>query len=262
MKKLIIILALACAPFLVFAGGDREDWDVGFPRVGNGDMVTFEISVSPFESIYVRGRAVIFYHASREYRAVVTVDTNLKEFVDVSTQDRVLNIGTKRGRNIGFTNFTVDVYAPSLTGVSVSGSARFEAMDTVSSREFRLNISGRGKIKGPFECDDFSMRISGSGEIENHIVCRSFKASVSGSGHLDITGSAADMEITVSGSGNLNLSEFQTNNAALNISGAGNVQVWVLDHLNARISGAGRVQYRGNPIIDFSGAGIKRLQSE
>ena len=262
MKKWIICAIFICAPVLLFAGGGGEDWSPGFPKRGNGNIISSEIPISQFEKIYIGGRAVVNYHASLEYRAVVTVDSNLEEYVNVYTENGVLNIRTKRGRNLRFTNYTVDAYAPSLTGVSISGSARFEAVDKISSREFRLNISGHGKINGAFECDNFSSRISGSGEIDSEIVCKNFSSSVSGSGYIKLTGSAADMDITVSGSGNLMLSEFQTNNADLDISGSGLIHVWVLDRLNARVSGSGRVQYRGNPIVDFSGSGSGRLRAE
>ena len=262
MKKWIIFILLACVPVLLFAGGKGENYGVGFPIKGNGNMVTSEIPVTRFESIHIEGRAVINYYYSQEYRAVITIDSNLEEYVNIYTQDGVLNIKTKRRRNLWSTNYTVNVYAPTLTGLSVAGSTRFDAMDKITSREFRLNVTGHAKVKGTFETKTFSARISGFAEIDGHVECDNFKSSISGFGNMELTGNAAEMDINISGSGNLELNEFKTNNADINISGSGTVHVWVVDKLKARVSGSGRVHHRGNPAVDFSGSGSARIIAE
>jgi hypothetical protein len=252
MKKWSIFAALICAPILLFAGGA---WN------GNGNMVTSEKPVSAFDSIQISGSVAVNYHTSQEYRAVVTVDSNLEEYVRIETRGGVLTIGTKRG-HYRFTNYTVEVYAPSLTGVSISGSVRFEAVDKIAAPSFNLNISGSGKIKGSFENDNFSTRISGSADMDSYIVCGSFRAAIAGSGNIKLSGSANNLDISVSGSGDFAGSEFKANNAVINISGSGRIHIWVLENLKARVSGSGRVRYRGNPKIDYSGSGSGRLESE
>jgi hypothetical protein len=229
---------------------------------GNGDMVTSERDVSAFEKIQTSGSAVVNYHASQGYRVVVTVDSNLEEYTRVYTEDNVLKIGTESGKSYSFTKYIVDVYCPKLSAVSISGSARFNGMDEISASTFALAISGSGKINGTFECEDFSARISGSGNIESRIECSKFKADISGSGKITVTGSAKDMDLSGSGSVTFTGNEFQTKNANVNIGGSSRVHIWVLDYLQARASGSGRIKYRGNPRIDYTGSGSGRLESE
>ena len=260
MKKLIFLTVLIFAPILVFAMGD-SDWDPGFPKRGNGNTVTFEKPVSPFKKIHISGSAIVYFHESREYRAVVTVDSNLEDAVRIYNQNDTLNIGTKRGRYYFFTKYIVDVYCPIISGVSISGSARFEGKDKISTPSFSSSISGFGKIEGSFECDDFSLSVSGSGDININIVCESVKANITGAAKIVLAGNARDLDINVSGSGDFNSSELCTNNAALQISGSAGIQIWVLDNLRATISGSGRVKYRGNPKVDFRGSGSGRLES-
>jgi len=119
-----------------------------------------------------------------------------------------------------------------------------------------------GDAKGDFECNDFSANISGSGDINGNVICKNFEADISGAGKMELRGSSSSFDISVSGSGDLYGREFQTNNADIRISGAGIVNIWVLDYLRASINGAGRVRYRGNPKIDFRGSGAGRLESE
>ena len=161
-----------------------------------------------------------------------------------------------------FTRYIVDVYAPGIEAVSISGAARFAGMDKITASSFRLNISGYGKIEGSFECSDFSARISGSGEIDSNIVCKSLQIGVSGSGKITLSGQCNEMEIGISGSGDIIAREFPVNNANVRISGYGNVNIWVLDNLQANASGSGRIKYRGSPKIDYKSSGSVRLESD
>jgi hypothetical protein len=210
---------------------------------GNGDMVTSERAVSTFEKIQISGGAIVNYHASREYRVVVTVDSNLEEYAMVYTEGNTLKIGIKERGSYSFTKYIVDVYCPNLSAVSISGSGVFNGIDKINASTFALAISGSGKANGTFECENFTARISGTGDVA-------------------VSGSVREMNVDVSGSGNIAGNEFQTNSAVVKISGTGRIHIWVLDYLKATVSGSGRITYRGNPKIDYTGSGSGRLKSE
>jgi hypothetical protein len=229
---------------------------------GNGDMVTSERTVSAFEKIQASGSDVVNYHAGQGYRVVVTVDSNLEKYTKVYTEGNVLKIGTEKGKSYSFTKYIVDVYCPTLSAVSVSGSILFNGVDKINASTFALTASGSGKVKGTFECEDFSARVSGSWDVESHIECNNFEAAMSGSGKITVTGSAKDMNVSGAGSMTFTGNEFQTNNALVRIGGSGRMQIWVLDYLKATVSGSGRITYRGNPKIDYTGSGSGRLRSE
>ncbi|MCL2130090.1 MAG: DUF2807 domain-containing protein, partial [Treponema sp.] len=73
-------------------------------------------------------------------------------------------------------------------------------------------------------------------------------------------GNADDMELVISGFGNFNAGEFRTNNAVVQISGSGRINIWAEETLKANVSGSGRLIYRGNPKIDYRGSGSGRLE--
>ena len=262
MKRVVVLTVLLHAAVQLFAGGIRDGFSLGFPIKGNGNMVTSEKPLTDFYAVNISRNATVNYHESPEYRAVVTVDSNLDEYISVYTDNGTLYIGAKRGRHYLFTQYTVDVYAPSLEGVSISGFARFEGKDKINSSVFSLRISGSGKINGDFECQDFSARISGYGDIRGNVTCKNLQADISGSGDITLTGSCDYFNVTVSGAGDFSGREFQTNNADVRISGSGRINIWVLENLRANISGAGIVRYRGTPKIDFRGSGAGRMESE
>jgi len=211
------------------------------PIKGNGNLVTSEKTVSEFEKVNVSGSAEVRFHASQEYRAVVTVDENLDEYVEIVVKNNVLNIGTKSG-SYSFTKFLVDIYCPVLSGVSVSGSGSFKSADQITASTFETSISGSGKIEGTVECDNFSARISGSG-------------------NMTVVGNSQNADIGISGSGKFNGNEFIINDATVRISGSGNVDIHVTDNLKANISGSGGVNYRGEPKTDINISGSGRVRN-
>jgi hypothetical protein len=213
------------------------------PRIkGDGNLITSEKTVSAFEKIRAGSNAEVNFHASREYRVSVTVDANLEQYVEIFTEDDVLCIETEDGRNCVFTKFSVDVYCPVLTGISLSGAGRFPGIETITAPAFDVRISGAGTMEGPIECERFS-------------------ADISGAGNMSVTGTSNDAGISISGSGKFNGSGFNVQNAAVMVSGAGKADIGVENSLEAKISGAGEINYRGEPkTVDsnVSGAGKVR----
>jgi hypothetical protein len=256
MKKVIItVVLIGFVCFVVNADGRAEK--------GNGNVISSERAMPPFEKIDNAAEAIVRFHASQEYRVIVTVDSNLDKYVKIATKNNVLKIETESNiLGFYFTQFVVDIYCPMITGVLISGSGRFEAVDKIVAPAVGLTISGSGAIYGGIECDTVSINISGSGEMEGNIKSNKVSATISGSGKIIINGNARESDINISGSGNMFGNEFMTNNANININGSGNVNIWAVDYIKANISGSGGITYRGNPKIDFSGSGSGRIRSE
>ena len=209
---------------------------------GDGNLVTSEKVVSTFEKIICTGFVEVRFHASEKYQVVVTVDANLDEYVEIFTQNNVLNIGTKRGYDYKFTKFSIDVYCPLLTSVSMSGSGRFAGVNKIIAPTFDASVSGSGMVEGTIECDNFSGRISGSGKIT-------------------ISGTSEYAKIVISGSGNFNGNSFNAKNATVNVSGSGKANICVEDNIKANVSGSGGVNYCGEPSkVDTNVSGSGRIR--
>ena len=261
MKKLNhIFVVLIIGTFAGFISCDNLYYNTQEIK-GDGNIITSEKTASSFSIIHTSVSVDVNFHASQEYRAHITVDSNLLEYVKVNVEGNTLYIGTKNG-SYSFTKFVVDVYCPFVSEVSMSGSGNFKGMDKIVVPKFESKISGSGDITGMFECEEFSARISGSGKIKGDVECKDFSADIRGSGDVKMKGSATNLNVSVSGSGDFKGSELKTNNAVINLSGSGNINLWVEDNLKARISGSGEIKYRGKPKIDFSASGSGRLVSD
>jgi hypothetical protein len=210
-----------------------------FSKVGNGNLVVSERTVSTFEKISSSGSSEIYFHASQEYRVVVTTDSNLVDIVTTDVRNNVLNIGFKGGA-YSFTKIQVDVYCPTLTSVSISGSGSFTGNDTIITLTFDSKVSGSGKIEGTIECGNFYAKITGSGKI-------------------NVSGNGNNSDIDISGSGIFSGNNFAIKNAAVRVSGSGRANVFVSENLNVDITGSGEVNYRGNPKIESKVSGSGRI---
>ena len=274
MNKNIILVAMIIAVCASFASCINVTTMRNSATRGCGNITTIEQDVSAFCRINISSSATVRFHQSDEYRVVVTTDENMHEYVEIDTRGRTLHIGVRDnltsvlfpritdGSNVSitvrsgvmvingdtvaisgasFTQLIVDVYAPTLCCVSVSGSGRFETVETLSVPSFTAIVSGSGRITSAIESDRFS-------------------ATVSGSGRITAFGSSENAVIRISGSGQFNGNEFIINDAEARISGSGNANMHVTDNLEARISGSGSIRYQGNPRVDSRVTGSGRIR--
>jgi hypothetical protein len=226
MKKMLYRIVVAgLAIGLLFVSGS---YGAAIRIKGNGKSATSEKKVGAFEKINASSSAEVRFHSGSEYRAVVTVDENLLEYVVVETKNNALNLGVKSGNSYTFTKFIIDVYGRELKGVTMSGSGSFGCEDKIAASDFEANVSGSGKITGKIACDNFNSRISGSGKIT-------------------IEGDAKDASVIISGSGDFLGYGFSVKDASVNISGSGKMEISVEENLKAAISGSGGINYRGEP---------------
>ncbi len=230
-------------------------------KKGNGDLETSENVFSPFEKINVSGgnNIEVRFYAGDEYKTVLTVDSNLKEYLEIDTQNNTLYIKTKTERVYLFTQCLIEVYCPTLSALSISGSGSFKAADAVIAESFESKISGTGKIEGIFQCGTFVSEITGAGKIDGTVECDNFTARMSGTGNVTLSGSGNNADIIITGAGKVDGSEFSTNTASVSISGTGSVDIAVSDHLNASVNGAGKINYHGDPQIDFRNSGAGKV---
>jgi hypothetical protein len=106
--------------------------------------------------------------------------------------------------------------------------------------------------------DLHALEASGSGDIDaEDIDTDKLSTTISGSGAVEISGSADSQETDISASGEYRAEDLQSKEAKIDVEGSGSAVVNVSEALDAKVSGAGSVEYIGNPTVekDVSGAG-------
>jgi hypothetical protein len=133
------------------------------------------------------------------------------------------------------------IHFKDLDAIEVTGGVRISARDVhVPS----LTIDGSGGTS--LQIDD--LRVS------------TLRVSADGALKAVLAGQVTDQSISVSGAGDYQAAKLASENATVDVSGAGKIVVNVRKTLNARISGAGVVEYLGDPDVKESISGIGRVK--
>jgi hypothetical protein len=185
---------------------------------GSGTMKLEKRNVPAFTAVDISGAYEVEIVVQPEQSLEVEGDDNLLPLIKTEVRNGVLSINNEKSFSTGH-KLRVRISVPSLDGISTSG-----ASDIVAS-----NVK--------------------SGD---------FKIEASGAGNLEISGETRTLEVGMSGAGKLNAKDFRAEKVTINSSGAAEADVYASQELNADVSGAGNINYYGNPKTineDRSGAG-------
>jgi len=77
-----------------------------------------------------------------------------------------------------------------------------------------------------------------------------------GLGEINLDGRVDEQVIELSGGGNYHAEQLHSQKADINLTGAGSAQIWAESTLNARVSGAGTIRFKGDPQIEQTVTGL------
>ena len=185
---------------------------------GSGTMKLEKRSVPAFAAVDVSGAYEVEIVVQQEQTLEVEGDDNLLPLIKTEVKNGVLNINNEKGFSTKH-RLRVRISVPSLDAVSTSGASNIVASN-VKSDDFKIDASGAGKMQ--------------------------------------ISGETKTLEVDISGAGEIDAKDLRAQKVSINSSGAAQADVYASEELNADVSGAGNVNYYGNPKTvneDRSGAG-------
>jgi hypothetical protein len=113
--------------------------------------------------------------------------------------------------------------------------------------ELSVNGAASIEIKEPLTVDKIALDASGAGMMKLEVNAKIVVADVSGAAQITIKGKTTDLKATASGAANLKAEDLKAVNVDVTATGAGNAKVNVSESLNATASGAGNINYTGEP---------------
>jgi hypothetical protein len=248
------VLAIVFAPQLGWAGMSPLVWNIGADGFGGGVPGSGRIDsetrkISNVEAISVG------YPAKVVIRQGNTESVTLKGDDNVLPQILTLNEGGVLKIRMGEENWKK----------RVDPSQTVEITITVKDLKRVVFSSAGTLLVEDLKTDSLELVLSGAGDMNlSQLAVDSLDVTISGAGNVKADGTAQDLGIRISGMGNFKGEDLQGQTAEVRVTGTGNATVWVEEELEAVISGAGSVNYRGNPTIQehISGAGsIKSLDA-
>ncbi|MBI3139560.1 MAG: DUF2807 domain-containing protein [Sphingobacteriales bacterium] len=237
MKRTVVFL-LACVMVL----GSCRDF-FGRKVRGNGNIKTESRTVDAFNGVRVSGAIDIYVRQDSVRSVRVEADENLQQYVEVGTDGNMLEIHPRSGVNLRPTrSIRVYVGGPDLSRFNASG-----ACDIISENK----ITSPGNLK---------VSLSGACDTKLEINAPDVEVSVSGAGSVTLKGETRNLRVDGSGSTDIKCFDLMAENVNVDISGAGNAEVFASVKLDVDVSGAADVRYKGNATVNqrISGAGTVR----
>ncbi len=145
---------------------------------------------------------------------------------------------------------------------SSKGSGKLKVLVTIKDFE-ELEMSGASdlKSKGAITANNVLLKLSGAGDAHLQLEATKIIAEVSGAGNLHLSGKTNTLLAKITGAGDLKSYNLNSDSVAVKVSGSGTAKVNALKAIDADVSGAGNVIYKGEPAernVSISGAGSVR----
>lgn len=241
-KRLLLLLL----PLLLILGSCRNF--MGKRVRGNGNIRTEERPVHNFKEVEVGGAAKVMVSQGDKPSVKIETDDNLLQYIEVFQEGDKVYIKERSGFNLRPSgDINVYVTSPVYSRISASGAC---------------DIIGQTKISNP---EDLHLHVSGAGDIKMEVDAPRLAAEVSGSGNIDLKGQTRDVDLELTGAGHAHCYDLLAENTRVDISGAGSAEVYASVKLDATVSGAGNVSYKGNASDvsqHVSGAGgVKKISN-
>lgn len=234
MKRISILLA---ALLLVFSSCSNF---MGKRIRGNGKVTSETRTASSFSGVKVSGAIDLYVSNGASTAIRVEADENLMKYIIVENDGDMLKIRPKSGINLKPSRaIRVYVSAPSFSRLEASGACDiFSENKILSQGTLQLDLSGASDAKLDLNAPKVDVDVSGACSVT-------------------LKGETRDFTVEGSGSTDIKCYELLAENTKVDISGAGNAQVFASVKLDVDVSGAADVKYKGNATVSqqVSGAG-------
>ncbi|PYS45997.1 MAG: hypothetical protein DMF68_20530 [Acidobacteria bacterium] len=187
-------------------------------KTGSGNMKVEKRTVPAFTSVNISGAYDVEIVAQKEQSVEIEGDDNLLPLIKTEVKNGVLEIGNSQSISTK-RNLRVRISVPKLDAISTSGASDI-VITGVKSDEFNIESSGASNLK--------------------------------------MSGEAKSIVIKTSGAGEIDAKDLRAEKVNITSTGAATADVYASEELRASVSGAGDVNYYGNPKTvseDKNGAG-------
>lgn len=243
-KKFLLASLLVCTALLVASCSFIGGGGLGGGVPGSGNVKTEIREPDAFEAIAIEypGAEIIVQQGEKE-TVELEADDNLLPQLSTEVVSGTLTIKSMETDWDAMVNPTkpvkINITAKDLNTIVLSAPVGTLAVDDLQTDMLNLVVSGGAQVKlNGLQTDLLDTVLSGAGDIQ-------------------ASGTADEVKLVLSGLGDFNAADLESKKADIELSGMGGATVRVEEELAATITGAGSIQYFGNPHVEQSinGAG-------
>lgn len=210
---------------------------------GDGNITSVTHAISDFKGVDVGGAIELILSQGDSFSVKVVTDQNLHQHLEVTKDGSTLRVHPANHTNLDPTGkIKVYVTAPLLTKIEASG-----ACNVVT--ETRLT-SGEG----------IDIDLSGACNANLDLKTPNLEVGASGASEISLKGETKNLNIDGSGSTNIKAFDLLSENADVEISGSGDVELYASVKINAHTSGASSIRYKGNATVDIDKSGASSVK--
>lgn len=214
---------------------------------GNGNIKTETRTTGQFNSVDVSGNINVYVRQDSLTSVKIEADENLLEYIHIKIDGSTLDIQEEDGYNLRSTKgIKVYVSGPSFKQFESSGACDIFSENQIKSSE------------------PITIKLSGACDVNMDIDAPKIGVNLSGAGTIVLKGQTKDFNVDGSGATKIKCFDLATENTDIEMSGAGNAEVFASVKLSVHVSGAADVKYKGNAVVsqDVSGAGsVKKVET-
>jgi putative autotransporter adhesin-like protein len=239
LPSLLIFAALLSTSCSLAKGGGLAG---GIPGSGNIQTETRDIGAFQALSIEYPGAKISIQQGNNE-SIEIQADDNLLPQLSTEVLSGRLTIKNKE------TDWKASVNPSKPVKISITTGNLNEIVLSAEVGDLEVN---------DLRADTLKLVLSGGAQIKlNGIQVDLLDSMLSGAGDIQASGTADELKLILSGLGNFNAADLKSHKANVELSGMGNATVHVENELAATITGAGSINYFGNPRVEqkVKGAG-------
>jgi hypothetical protein len=249
-KMFLLVSLLLCNSLVAISCSMRGGRGLGGGVPGSGNIQTETRDAGAFTAICIEypSAEIIIQQGDKE-NVEIEADDNLLPQLSTEVLSGRLTITSKQ------TDWNVSVNPSQPVKMTITARDLNEIV--LSAPVGDLEVNG-------LQTKTLKLVLSGGAQIKlNELQVDLLDSELSGAGDIQASGTANEIKLILSGLGNFDAADLKSDKATIELTGMGNATVRVERELAATVSGAGSVQYFGNPRVEqkVNGAGsVKRAE--
>lgn len=212
--------------------------------IGSGNSTSEERKIANVDGVVMSFVGDLRITQGDEEKLVITADDNVLPLITTEVRDGVLTIGSK-------------------SSVGLQATTKLQYDLTVRDlNSLRLTGAGNASVDG-LKTDDLRLAITGAGNLSvQNLDASSLDVALNGLGSMEVSGDVARQEVSMTGAGSYSAGDLRSGAADVLIAGLGSATVWAVETLDATISGAGNIDYYGDPVVTQEVTGLGNIASK
>jgi Putative auto-transporter adhesin, head GIN domain len=234
-KELLLLLPCALATCFLFSCKRNI-------IIGSGNETTSTRTTAGYNNIEVSAPVdvTIMVKEGAQPDLQLTGYENIMQYIKTDVEGNTLRIYSPEGVDFELgKKMKANITVPSLASLSMSGANDAIIHGMIVGKAFKLDVSGAGDI------------------VIDNVTVSKLAADLSGAGKIEIkAGQVGQAAYDISGAGSINAFGLQSTEVEASVSGVGACDINTQQKLDAHISGAGHIRYKGHPAVTSETSGV------